>query len=72
MHGPGHAGKAERGPIAIADVQARREQAFTRLDADHDGFLTRDERRAGMRQAHERRAQRRAAHQASPQTPASE
>jgi Ca2+-binding EF-hand superfamily protein len=72
MHGPGHAGKAERGPIAIADVQARREQAFTRLDADHDGFLTPDERRAGMRQARERMAQRRSERQASPQTPASE
>jgi Ca2+-binding EF-hand superfamily protein len=72
MHADARSGQTERGAIAIADVQARGEQAFARLDADHDGFVTRDERRVGMRQAHERRAQRRAAHQASPRTPASE
>lgn len=71
--------RADRGPIAIADVRARTEEAFARLDADHDGFVTAEEQRAGRRalreQRRERRAERRAAVQAqeaSPQTPASE
>lgn len=72
-----HGGRGgERGPIAIADVQAKTEQAFARLDADHDGFVTVEERRAGRQQMREQRrermAERRAARQASPQTPASE
>jgi hypothetical protein len=61
-----------RGPIAIAEVQARTEQAFARIDADHDGYLTAEERHAardGMRQ-HRRGA--RQAPQASPPAPASE
>ena len=65
-----------RGPVAIAEAQARAEQAFARLDADNDGFVTAAERRAG-RQAmrehrRERMVERRAARQASPQAPASE
>lgn len=79
-HGPRmarHGGQgAERGPIAIAEVQARTEQAFTRLDADHDGYITAEESRAGKQQAREHRrermAERRAAREASPQAPASE
>lgn len=80
-HGRGGMGRMEaRGPVAIADVQTRAEQAFTRLDADHDGFVTAAEGRAG-RQAmrehrRERMTERRAAHQAhrqaSPPAPASE
>jgi hypothetical protein len=81
--GRGHGGMARmeaRGPVVIADVQTRAEQAFARLDADHDGFVTAAEGRAG-RQAmrehrRERMTERRAAHQAqrqaSPQAPASE
>lgn len=69
-----------RGPVAIADVQTRAEQAFTRLDADHDGFVTAAEGRTGrqaMREHRrermtERRAARQAQRQASPQAPASE
>lgn len=65
-----------RGPVVIAEVQTRAEQAFARLDADHDGFVTAAEGRAarqGMRERrHERMATRRAARQASPQAPASE
>jgi hypothetical protein len=69
-----------RGPVVIADVQTRAEQAFTRLDADQDGFVTAEEGRAarqGMRQdRRERMVERRAAHQAqrqaSPPAPASE
>jgi Ca2+-binding EF-hand superfamily protein len=69
-----------RGPVVIADVQTRAEQAFTRLDADHDGYITPAEGRTG-RQAmrehrRERMTERRAAHQAqrqaSPPAPASE
>ena len=69
-----------RGPVVIADVQTRAEQAFTRLDGDHDGFVTTAEGRAGrqvMREHRrermtERRAARQAQRQASPQAPASE
>lgn len=71
--------RADGGPILIADVRARTEQAFARLDADHDGFVTAEERRADRQalreQRRERRAERRAAVQAqeaSPPTPASE
>jgi hypothetical protein len=65
-----------RGPVAIADVQTRAEQAFARLDADSDGFVTAAEGRAG-RQAmrehrRERMTERRAARQASPPASASE
>lgn len=73
-------GAEGRGPVSIAQVQARTEQAFTRLDADHDGFITTAERQTGRQamreQRHERMTERRAARQArmqaSPGTPASE
>jgi Ca2+-binding EF-hand superfamily protein len=69
-----------RGPVVIADVQTRAEQAFTRLDADHDGYITPAEGRAGrqaMRELrrdrmNERRAAHQAQRQASPPAPASE
>jgi len=90
--GPGHHGGAHRvgrgpegqhgaqrmarGPVVIAEAQARATEAFTRLDANHDGYLTREERRAGMREhRQERRAERtarREQRQASPSAPASE
>ena len=76
----GMGGMGARGPVVIADVQARAEQAFTRLDADNDGFVTTAEARAGRQgmgeHRRERMTERRAAHraqrQASPQAPASE
>ncbi|MGZ9099747.1 MAG: EF-hand domain-containing protein [Brevundimonas sp.] len=78
-HGPAHAGMGRmeaRGPIVIADVQARTEQAFARLDADRDGFITAAERQAGRQGMREQRRGRMAAHraerQASRQAPASE
>ncbi|MDP3803161.1 EF-hand domain-containing protein [Brevundimonas sp.] len=83
-HGPRRAGRGAargghmetRGPVVIAEAQSRAEQAFARLDADNDGFVTAAERQAGrqaMREHHrERMAQRRAQRQASPQAPASE
>ncbi len=83
--GPGHGQRGmgrreDRGPVVIADVKARAEQAFDRLDADNDGFVTAAEGRAGreamrgQRREHmtERRAAREAQRQASPQAPASE
>lgn len=80
-HGQRGMGRMEgRGPVVIADAQARAEQAFTRLDADSDGFVTSAEGRAGRQamreQRRERMTERRAAHhaqrQASPPAPASE
>lgn len=86
MHrGPGRTGHRgphmeARGPISIAQAQGKAEQAFARLDADHDGFLTAAERRAGMQAMREqrrermteRRAARRPQRQASSPAPASE
>jgi Ca2+-binding EF-hand superfamily protein len=36
----------ERGPIVIAEAQARAEQGFAQLDANGDGYVTAEERRA--------------------------
>ena len=64
------------GAIAIAEVQTRAEQAFSRLDSDGDGFVVAAERQAVREVMRERRrermAERRAVRQASPRTPASE
>lgn len=73
-------GAEGRGPVSIAEAQAKAEQGFARLDADHDGFITPAERQAGMQAMREqrrdrmteRRAARQARMQASPGTPASE
>jgi hypothetical protein len=82
--GPGRrTGHAEhmqtRGPVVIAEAQARAEAAFVRLDVDRDGYVTVAERgsaRADRREhRRERRVERRAARQAqqaSPPAPASE
>lgn len=79
--GPAHGQRgmgrmAGRGPVVIADVQARAEQAFTRLDADADGFVTAAEARAGRQALREQRrgrmTERRAARQASPRAVSSE
>ncbi len=77
MRGQGGMGRMEaRGPVVIADAQARAEQTFARLDADNDGYVTADEGRVGrlaMREhRRERMVERRAARQASPRAPASE
>lgn len=65
-----------RGPVSIAEAQGKAEQAFTRMDADRDGFITAAERQAGMQamreQRHGRMSEHRAARQASPPAPASE
>jgi len=77
-HGGGHGG-GERGPraeasgsLSIAEMTTRRATRFDRIDADHDGFVTLQERHAirdGMR---EQRRARRAVGQPSPSATASE
>lgn len=75
---PARADRAERGPVAIADVRAKAEQSFARLDADHDGTLTVVEQQASRQAMREHRRARMSsrrgarATEQSPQTPASE
>lgn len=78
-HGGGHGGgrgwgdRAEaRGPIAIAEVQTRLTTQFDRLDADRDGFVTVEERRAARDAMRDQRREHRAARPASPSAAASE
>ena len=66
--GGGH----ERGPVVIAEAQAKMAEAFTRLDADRDGYLTQAERRAGHEQRREGRRERMEERRASRAAPASE
>lgn len=68
-----------RAPIVIAEAEQKAAQAFARLDADHNGTLTVEERRAGMqarraemREKRQERRQAAPAAAASPSTPASE
>lgn len=69
----GGAGRAEaRGPVAIAEVQTRVAAQFDRLDADRDGFVTGEERRAGRDTMREQRRERRGDRQASRSPAASE
>ena len=64
-----------RGPVVIAEAERRATENFTRLDANRDGTLTLEERRAGMQarrvEMRQKRIERRAP-AASPSTPASE
>lgn len=78
-HGPGGAGAGAMGaggPVVIAQARANAEQAFARMDANSDGYVTADERRAGRMTMREHRRGRMAGHhaapQASPPAPASE
>ena len=76
-HGGDRGDAAEaRGPMAIADGQARLTTRFDRVDTNRDGFITAEERTAArqtMREHRgERRAERMAGRQASPSAPASE
>ncbi|WP_436356857.1 EF-hand domain-containing protein [Brevundimonas sp. CEF1] len=66
-----------RTPIVITEAEQKASEAFARLDANRDGTLTLEERRAGMEarraEMREKRQERRqAAPAASPSTPASE
>lgn len=68
---PGMARRAEaRFPLAIADAERKAADAFARMDANHDGVLSGEERRAQMRQ--KRQERRSGAPSASPSAPASE
>jgi hypothetical protein len=58
------------GPVSIAEVQTRVAARFDRLDADRDGFVTVEERRAGRETMREQRRERRG--QASPSASAPE
>lgn len=53
-----------RGPVSIEQVQTRAAATFARLDADRDGYLTAEERRAGRQQMRAERQARRAERQA--------
>ncbi len=72
-----------RGPVVIAEAQAKATQAFARLDVDNDGAVTVEERRGARQQMREGRQERRAERMArreargtqtppSPPAPASE
>lgn len=80
-HGPDGAGigggaMGAGAPVVIAQARASAEQAFARMDANSDGYVTVDERRAGRMTMREHRRGRMAGHhaapQASPPAPASE
>ena len=63
-----------RGPVVIAEVQARAAATIARLDADRDGYVTTGERRAVRMSMREHRQERRAermARRAARPTPAS-
>jgi hypothetical protein len=67
--GPGRGiggGRGQAGPVTISDVAAKLGERFDTMDADHDGVVTPEERRAA---AQARRAERRQARPA--QQPAS-
>ncbi len=49
-----------RGPLVIAEAQARASEAFARLDVDNDGAVTVEERRGVLQQMREGRQERRA------------
>ena len=48
MRGQNMRGEADRFPIAIAEAERKATEAFVRMDANRDGTLTAEERRAAM------------------------
>ena len=54
----------ERGPVVIAEAAAKLGERFDKMDADRDGVISADERRAAMAAQREQRQERRAARQA--------
>jgi len=54
----------ERGPVVIADASAKLGARFDKMDADRDGVISAEERRAAMSAQREQRQERRAARQA--------
>lgn len=71
MRAPGRPGAEgrERGPVVIAEASAKLGERFDKMDADRDGVISADERRAAMSAQRADRPERRAARQA--QQPAS-
>jgi len=53
----------ERGPVVIAEAAAKLGERFDKMDADRDGVISADERRAAMSAQREQRQERRAARQ---------
>ena len=53
----------ERGPVVIAEATAKLGERFDKMDADRDGVISSDERRAVMSAQREQRQERRAARQ---------
>ncbi|MCG2665078.1 MAG: EF-hand domain-containing protein, partial [Brevundimonas sp.] len=59
MRGPGCLEGCERGPVVISEAAARLGEQFDKMDADKNGVVTADERRAAMTANRaERRAER--------------
>lgn len=54
----------ERGPVVIAEASAKLGERFDKMDADRNGVISADERRAAMSAQREQRQERRAARQA--------
>ena len=64
MRGPGREGR-ERGPVMISEVAAKLGERFDGMDANHDGVISPDERRAAMTAHRADRQARRAERQAA-------
>lgn len=65
--------QGERSDVVIAEARTRAADTFARLDADNDGVVTAEERRAGAREMREQRRERmveRRGQRAAPSTPA--
>ena len=63
----GGARGADRGPVVIANVQAKATEAFARMDTNSDGYISAEEGQAARQQMRERMTERRAARQANRQ-----
>lgn len=72
MGGRDMRGEADRFPIAIAEVERKAAETFARMDANRDGTLTVEERRAAMQAGRAEMRQRREPRPASPSAPVSE
>lgn len=76
MRGHAMRGGADRFPVVIADVERKAGEAFARMDANRDGSLSVEERRAAMQagraEMRQKREQRRMERRASPSAPVSE
>jgi len=72
--GPGRGmggGRGQAGPVTISDVAAKLGERFDTMDADHDGVVTPEERRAAAQARRAERRQDRPAQQPASTPPAS-